>query len=108
MQEVLACFATCTERVRPTGIGKRICKRGYIQHVPVSGFGISKAWDTFPPGSHSSVSGRKSDILRSKSANPSGHGSLVLDDEVPNVLQIARGEDKSDVSLDVGKMFERI
>jgi len=70
---------------------------------------IPKAREAILSGSHSSVIGGDDGISRGKSTSPSRHGDLVPDGEVPNDLQIVKGEDKSDVSLDAGKeAFGRI
>ena len=103
--------------------GHTVRERGDIQHVRTRG-GTSEgkilvpAVTTFAPEAVSIVllailmtmpkvwkvsgfhSSRNSGISR-KSTGPSRGGNLVLDDEAPHVLQIARSEDESDAP-DVG------
>ena len=83
--------------------GHTVRERGDTQHVLMTGpFGITQTCESF-------LSGRNREILRNKSTGPSWGGDLVLDDEVLDALQIVRGEDESNVSLDVGKeAFGRI
>ena len=107
-----------------------VCERGDVQHVQERGFGwadpgtsgddlhVGDNFDGSPgnlggdtqsleegcfSGLHPGVSGRDNDISRGKGTCPSGGSYFVLNNEIPDVLQIARGEDESDVASDMGK-----
>lgn len=54
-------------------------------------------------GLHTGVSGGDTDIPGSEGTGTGGGGNLVGDDEVANLLQVGRGEDKTDVASDVGE-----
>lgn len=56
-------------------------------------------------GLHSGVSSRNVDVDLGVGSSLGGGGDLVVEDDTSNVLEISRGEDESDISLDVGKEF---
>lgn len=52
---------------------------------------------------HAGRSSGNEDVVGSKGAGTSGSGDLVGEDDVANILEVARGEDETDVALDVRK-----
>lgn len=51
-------------------------------------------------GLHTSVTGRNVDVVGGKGTGTGGGGDLVRDDDLSDVLEVTRGEDETNVSLD--------
>ncbi|KAI3488229.1 hypothetical protein L1887_47768 [Cichorium endivia] len=54
-------------------------------------------------GLHTGVTGLDEDVLGSVGTSTGGGGNTVGQDEVTNILEVTRGEDETDVALEVGQ-----